>query len=42
MHLIQTDNFETVKSKYTDVIENTPDIEKPHAGNMGSIRQMNR
>ena len=28
MHLIQTDNFETVKSKYTDVIENTPDIEK--------------
>ncbi len=28
MHLIQTDDFETVKSKYTDVIENTPDIEK--------------
>ena len=28
MHLIQTDDFETVKSKYIDVIENTPDIEK--------------
>ena len=28
MHLIQTDDFETVKSKYVDVIENTPDIEK--------------
>ena len=28
MHLIQTDDFETVKRKYIDVIENTPDIEK--------------
>ncbi len=28
MHLIQTDGFETVKRKYNDVIENTPDIEK--------------
>ncbi len=28
MHLIRTDDFETVKSKYIDVIENTPDIEK--------------
>ena len=28
MHLIQTDDFETVKSKYIDVIENTPDIGK--------------
>ena len=28
MHLIQTDDFESVKSKYIDVIENTPDIEK--------------
>ena len=28
MHLINTDDFETVKGKYIDVIENTPDIEK--------------
>ena len=28
MHLVNTDNFETVKSKYIDVIENTPDMEK--------------
>ena len=28
MRLIRTDDFETVKSKYIDVIENTPDIEK--------------
>ena len=28
MHLIQTDDFETVKRKYIEVIENTPDIEK--------------
>jgi hypothetical protein len=28
MKFIQTDDFETVKSKYIDVIENTPDIEK--------------
>lgn len=28
MHLIQTDDFESVKSKYIDVIENTPGIEK--------------
>ena len=28
MRLIQTDDFVTVKSKYIDVIENTPDIEK--------------
>ena len=28
MHLIQTDDFESVKSKYIDVIENTRDIEK--------------
>ena len=25
---MQTDDFETVKRKYIDVIENTPDIEK--------------
>lgn len=28
MHLVQTDDFETVKSKYIEVIENTPDMEK--------------
>ena len=28
MHLVNTDDFETVKGKYIDVIENTPDIEK--------------
>ena len=28
MHLVQTDDFETVKSKYIDVIENSPDIDK--------------
>ena len=28
MQLFQTDDFETVKRKYIDVIENTPDIEK--------------
>ena len=28
MHLVNTDNFETVKSKYIEVIENTPDMEK--------------
>lgn len=28
MHLIHTHDFETVKSKYIEVIENTPDIEE--------------
>ena len=28
MHLVNTDDSETVKSKYINVIKNTPDIEK--------------